>query len=103
MQESFTMPNKVILQEVAEKVRRLEAKQLRSNLFEDCRALIDELDGDISGYALVAWSAQGELRSVYHTGRGPIRPAIVPVLVQDALSRHVSKDMTAAAVIGESE
>jgi hypothetical protein len=97
------MPNKVILQEVAEKARRLEAKQLRSNLFLDCRTLMDELEGDISGYAVVAWSPQGELRSVYHTGRGPIRPAIVPVLVQDALSRHVSQDMAAPAAMGESE
>ena len=97
------MPNKVILKEVVNKARRSEAKQLRSNLFHDCRALLEELEGDVSGYALVAWSPQGELRSVYHTGRGPIRPAIVPVLVQDALSRHVSQDMAAPAVVGECE
>jgi hypothetical protein len=97
------MPNKVILQEVAEKARRSEAKRLRSNLFEDCRALVDDLEGDVSGYALVAWTPQGELRSVYHTGRGPIRPAVIPVLVQDALSRHVAKDMATPARISDGD
>jgi hypothetical protein len=89
------MSKRVILREVAEKARCLEAKRLRSKLFEDCRTLVDELERDVSGYALVAWTPQGELRSVYHTGKGPIRPAIIPVLVQDALSRHVAQDMAA--------
>jgi hypothetical protein len=89
------MSNKVILKEVAERARQSEAKRLRSHLFEDCRALVEELGGDVSGYALVAWTPEGELRSVYHTGRGPIRPALIPVLAQDALSRHVTQDIAA--------
>lgn len=97
------MSNKVILREVAEAAHIKEVKRLRSELFEDCRALVDELEGNVSGYALVAWTPQGELRSVYHTGKGPLRPAIIPVLVQDALSRHVAKDMAAPTRLTESE
>src|SRR5579883_2503073 len=97
------MSNKVILKEVAENGRRLEAKRLRSHLFEDCRTLVNELGGDVSGYAIVAWTPEGELRSMYHTGRGPIRPAIIPVLAQDALSRHVAQDMAAPSRLIDSD
>ena len=97
------MSNRVILREVAEKARNSEAKRFRSKLFEDCRALVEDLEGDVSGYALVAWTPQGELRSVYHTGKGPIRPAIIPVLVQDTLSRHVAQDMAASIRISDSD
>jgi hypothetical protein len=101
--ETRAMRNRVILKEMAEAARQADAKQLRSAFFEDCRSLVEELDGDISGYALVAWTPHGELRSVYHTGRGPIRPAVVPALVQDALNRHVAQDMAVPIRLGESE
>ncbi len=97
------MPKKIVLKEVAEQARRSEAKRLRTHLFEDCRALVEELGGDVSGYAIVAWTPEGELRSVYHTGRGPIRPAIIPVLAQDALSRHVAQDMAAPSRLIDSD
>jgi hypothetical protein len=98
------MGDKVILREVAEERRRAHAKRLRSAIFEDCRSLVAELEGDVSGYALVAWTPEGELRSVYHTGRGPLRPALIPVLVQDALSRHVANDIAAPSrIISENE
>jgi hypothetical protein len=97
------MPNKVILREVSKKFKLKEAQRLRAHLFEDCRALVEQLGGDVSGYALVAWTPEGELRSVYHTGRGPIRPAIIPVLVQDALSRHVAKDLEILAAMPDGE
>jgi hypothetical protein len=98
-----SMGKKVILREVAQKAHQLEAKRLRSALFEDCRSLVTELEGDVSGYALVAWTQQGELRSAYHTGKGPLRPALIPVLVQDALSRLVAQELAAPAKLGESE
>ena len=97
------MSNKVMLREVAERARLNAAKRLRANMFEDCRTLVEQLGGDVSGYALVAWTPEGELRSVYHTGRGPIRPAIIPVLVQDALSRHVARDMAGAVAVSDGE
>jgi hypothetical protein len=97
------MRNKVILKEVAEAARQAEAKQMRSALFEDCRSLLSELEGDVSGYAIVAWSPQGELRTAFYAGKGPIRPAIIPVLAQDALSRHVAQHMAAPIRLGESE
>jgi stalled ribosome alternative rescue factor ArfA len=97
------MSNKVVLKEVSEQVRRSKAKRLRSHLFEDCRMLVDELDGDVSGYALVAWTTEGELRSIYHTGRGLIRPAIIPALVHDALNRQVAQDIAAPSHIIDSD
>jgi hypothetical protein len=97
------MAKKVILREVAEQARRSGAKRLRSHLYEDCRALVDGLGGDVSGYAIVAWTSEGELRSVYHTGRGLIRPAIIPVLVHDALNRHVAQDIAAPSHLVESD
>jgi hypothetical protein len=97
------MGKKVILREVAQKAHQTEAKRLRSALFEDCRSLVTELEGDVSGYAVVAWTPQGELRSVYCAGKGPLRPAVIPVLVQDALSRHVAQDMAGSMILGGSE
>jgi hypothetical protein len=84
------MRNRVILKEVAAAARQAGAKQIRSALFEDCRALVSELEG-----AIVAWSPQGKLRTAFYAGKGPIRPAIIPVLAQDALSRHVAQHMVA--------
>jgi hypothetical protein len=89
------MRNQVVLKEVAEAARQADAKKMRSALFEDCRALVAELEGDVAGYALVAWTQQGELRSTFYAGKGPIRPALIPVLAQDALSRHVAQHMAA--------
>jgi hypothetical protein len=97
------MSNKVVLKEVAEQLRRSEAKRFRSHIFEDCRRLVHELGGDVSGYALVAWTIEGELRSIYHTGRGLIRPAIIPVLVHDALNRQVAQDIAAPSRIIDSD
>jgi len=98
------MRNRVILKEVAEEARQAEAKRMRSALFDDCRSLVAELEGEVSGYAVVAWSGHGELRSAFYAGKGgPIRPALIPVLVQDALSRHVGQHMAAPAEITSSD
>jgi hypothetical protein len=55
-----------------------------------CRAAVDQLGDDISGFAIVVWDKQGDLRSAYDATRGPIGPALVPTLVLDALNRHVA-------------
>jgi len=70
-----------------------EAKNSRRALFDACRLLLTELDGDVAGYAIVAWSKDGELRSAYGAGQGPIKAALVPTLAGDALNRHVALDM----------
>jgi hypothetical protein len=62
---------------------------MRADLFAACRTVLGELDNEIGGYPIVAWSPEGELRSVFHAGKGPIRPALIPVLVQDALTYSV--------------
>ena len=78
---------------VADARRRDEVRQVRARLFVQCRQILDELGEDVSGFAIVVWDRSGELRSAYDTGHGPLRPAIIPTLVGDALNRHVALDM----------
>jgi hypothetical protein len=75
---------------VADEQRRMAGRDMRQALFERCRAAIDQLGDDISGFAIVVWDKQGDLRSAYDATRGPIGPALVPTLVSDALNRHVA-------------
>jgi hypothetical protein len=75
---------------VVDEQRRAAGRDMRQALFERCRAAIDQLGDDISGFALVVWDKQGDLRSAYDATRGPIGPALVPTLVSDALNRHVA-------------
>jgi len=70
--------------------REAEAKDVRKMLFAHCRAILEELGEDVSGFAVVAWSRDGELRSALDTGYGPIRAALIPTLAGDALNRHVA-------------
>ena len=83
----------VSLQLVANDQRRQKARNVREALFSQCRSIVDQLGDDVSGFALVAWDRQGELRSTYYTGYGPLRPALIPTLVGDALNRHVTLGM----------
>jgi hypothetical protein len=43
-----------------------------------CRAAIDQMGDDISGFALAIWDQEGHLRSAYDATRGPIRAPLVP-------------------------
>ena len=70
-----------------------DAKNSRRALFDACRLLLNALGGDIVGFAVVAWSKDGELRSAYDAGQGPIKAALIPTLAGDALNRHVALDM----------
>jgi hypothetical protein len=78
---------------VADTRRRDEARQFRARLFAQCRQIIGDLGEDASGFAMVVWDRNGELRSAYDTGHGPLRPGIIPTLAGDALNRHVALDM----------
>ena len=62
------------LHEVIDDLRLSEARDIRAALFAQCRSLLSELGDDVSGFALVAWTRQGELRSAFDTGYGPLRP-----------------------------
>jgi hypothetical protein len=84
------MKKPVALEEVRNEQRRYAGKDMRKSLFERCRAAADQLGDEISGFALVVWDNQGDLRSAYDATRGPIGPALVPTLVSDALNRHVA-------------
>jgi hypothetical protein len=84
------MAKPVRLKEVRNEQRRYAGKDMRKSLFERCRAAADQLGDEISGFAIVVWDKQGDLRSAYDATRGPIGPALVPTLVSDALNRHVA-------------
>src|SRR5258707_739471 len=73
--------------------RQAEAREQRRALFDQCRLILAQVGDDVSGFALVVWGRDGELRSGYDTGYGPLRPAIIPTLAGDALNRHVALDM----------
>jgi len=81
------------LQLVANDQRRQKARDVKAELFGQCRSIVDQLGDDVSGFALVVWDRQGELRSAYCAGYGPLRPALIPTLVGDALNRHVTLGM----------
>ncbi len=81
------------LRVVEDERRREEARNVRAALFAECRSILEQLGEDVSGFALVIWDRQGDLRSSYYTGYGPIRSALVPTLAGDALNRHVGLDM----------
>jgi hypothetical protein len=84
------MSRPVDLHTIADKRREEEARTIRADLFRACRAAVDQLEGDLAGFALVAWDREGHLRSSYNAAQGPIRAPLVPTLAADALNRHVA-------------
>jgi hypothetical protein len=50
----------------------------------------EEAGDDLAGYALVTWTRGGDMHSAYDARHGPIRDALVPTLVGDAMNRHVA-------------
>ena len=84
------------LREVSDERRTSAAKELRGALFQRCRAAIEQMGDDISGFALVVWDREGNLRSAYDASNGPIRAPLVPTLAADALNRHVAVMLSAA-------
>jgi hypothetical protein len=73
--------------------KRDDAKNSRRSLFEACKTVATDLGDEFSGFAIVVWGKDGELRSAYHAGNGPVKPALIPTLAGDALNRHVTLDM----------
>jgi hypothetical protein len=84
------------LREASSDRRQREARDVRQALFAQCRSILDQLGEDVSGFALVVWDREGDLRSAYYTGHGPLRPALIPTLAGDALNRHVTLNMAPA-------
>lgn len=85
----------VALKAVVSRRQEQEARQVRRALFAAARRAIDEMDDDIAGFAMVVWDREGGLRSNYDTSYGPIRAALVPTLVGDALNRHLAVMLSA--------
>jgi hypothetical protein len=73
--------------------RKEAARKMRLQMFASCREILAELSGEITGYAIVAWSPDGDLRSIYEIHGGPIGAALMPTLVADALNRHIAAEM----------
>lgn len=69
-----------------------ESQEVEGALLRCGKQLSEELDG-LTGFAIVAWSRDGEVRSAYQIGSGPIGMGLVPTLACDALNRHVALDM----------
>ena len=90
------MNEPVCLTAVANDRRSAEAKEVRGALFAQCRAILDELGDDVSGFAFVVWTRDGDIRSGFDTGYGPVRPALIPTLTSDALNRHVAVTLAPA-------
>ena len=59
------MSRPVRLTEVIDGQKRNAGRDMRQSLFERCRAAADQLGDNISGFALVVWDNQGDLRSAY--------------------------------------
>lgn len=90
------MTKHISLMEVLGERRAEEARDVRRTLFESCRTVLADLGDDVSGFAVVVWTREGELRSALDTGYGPIRPALIPTLAGDALNRHVAGTLAPA-------
>lgn len=90
------MRDSVSLKVIVSDRRAEEAKGVRGAMFSQCRAIMAELGDDVSGFAVVAWTRDGELRSGFDTGHGPIRSALIPTLAGDALNRHVALTLAPA-------
>ncbi len=90
------MSNVASLKLISENLRATEAKDVRRSLFERCREVLEELGEDVSGFAVVVWTRDGELRSAFDTGYGPLRAPLIPTLAGDALNRHVAATMEPA-------
>jgi hypothetical protein len=84
------MPSPISLKAVSDETRQSYGRSMRQELFGRCRAAADQMGDGISGFAIVVWDQNGEMRTSYNAARGPIGPALVPTLVSDALNRHVA-------------
>lgn len=97
------MGKPVVLHQHRSERRKREAQAVKECLFARARAAADQMGDDIAGFALVVWDRSGDLRSAYETTYGPIRPALVPTLVSDALNRHVAVVLAEQRIIGKWE
>lgn len=67
-----------------------EATALREEMLTKCGEAVETFGDNVSGYALVVWDKEGNLRSAYNAAQGPVAASLVPTFVSDALNRHVA-------------
>jgi hypothetical protein len=60
------------LTDIRDDRKRTNAREMRQSLFRRYRAAADQLGDNISGFALVVWDNQGDLRSAYDATRGEL-------------------------------
>ncbi len=61
-----------------------------ANHVREIPATVEQLEEDISWFAVLVWDKQGDMRIACDPTRGPKCPVLVPSLVSDALNRHVA-------------
>lgn len=54
---------------------------------------IREWGDEFAGFAIVTWNNRGETQTSYLTASGPVSRNFMPILVKDALDRHVTIKM----------
>lgn len=87
------MPRPVKLSVVRDERTAEAAKGLRGEMFRGIREAISDMGNDIAGYAFVAWDKHGANASTLKSG-GPIQSRLAPTFVSDALTQHVTVDLT---------
>lgn len=78
-------------------------EELKARLTAQIAAAIATHGPDFAGYALVTWDMRGGARTSYDTQAGPVSHTLMPVFAQDALSRHVTIELSRQLALDEAE
>lgn len=91
------------LKTVVNQRQRAAERELRRVFFKRCREALEQLNNDVSGFAIVIWDKKGNLHSAYDVEPGPVGLALMPTLVSDALNRHVAAALEAKRIVRSSD
>lgn len=80
----------VRLVQVRNERKAAEAKHMRSRMHLAVRTVSRQHGDALSGYALVAWSRDGEFNTVVNKGYGPHGFTSLAAQCHDAITRHIS-------------
>ena len=83
----------VKLSVVRDERREKTAKDFRAEMYGHIRTIVKDAGTDIAGYAVVVWDKNGYNWSNLKPG-GPVKSRLAPTFVSDALTQHVSVDLT---------
>ena len=83
----------VYLVQVRNERKASEAAHIRRNLFQAARNASNARGDELSGFALVSWDRQGNMRTAINSGYGPIAWGRIPSECRDAFERHVTAEL----------